>query len=120
MIGWDCVAVVLLSSWQPQKYPGVEQSGAVGDGAGCDVVMGSLHPNQPGVAHVEVAVIEVLVTVGIMVLALLDVVVTSSLHPNQPGVLHVEVEVDVVICLLVVVAPIVVEVSSRHPHQPGV
>jgi hypothetical protein len=120
VIEWDCVAVVLLSSWQPQKYPGVEQSEAVGDGAGCEVVMGSLQPNQPGVAHVEVAVAEVLVTVGIVVLVLLDVVV-SSLQPNQPGVLHVEVEVDVVvICLLVVVAPIVVEVSSRHPHQPGV
>jgi len=79
-------------------------------------VFGSLQPNQPGVSHVEVELVEVLVAVGIVELDLL-VVVTSSLQPNHPGVL--QVEVDVVVKLLVDVEPVVV-VSSRHPHHPGV
>jgi hypothetical protein len=64
------------------------------------VVVSSLHPNQPGVLHVEVVVVEVLVLVDVS-----DVV--SSRHPHQPGVLQVDVrvcilveDVDVVLALL--------------------
>lgn len=85
-----------------------------------DGVVGSLHPNHPGVLQVNVLVVEVLVGVACGgVLLLLLVVVVSSLHPNQPGVLHVEVDV-VVVVELVLVTPEVVVVSSKHPHQPGV
>ena len=45
----------------------------------------SLHPNQPGVAQVDVAV-----AVGWE-----DLLLDSSLHPNQPGVAHVVVDVRV-------------------------
>jgi hypothetical protein len=72
-----------------------------GAGAGlvvCDVVVVdvsssgslSLHPNQPGVLHVEVDEVEV----GFVVVVELPVV-DSSRHPHQPGVLHVSVRVRV-------------------------
>jgi hypothetical protein len=83
------------------------------------VVVGSLHPNQPGVLQVVVVAVtegRVVVTVGAGVAVV--VVVVGSLHPNQPGVLHV-----VVVAVLVgeVVAVVVVVVlSSRQPHHPGV
>jgi len=60
----------------------------------CDVVFvvvssSSLHPNQPGVLHVEVDDVLVLVVV------VADFDVDSSKHPHQPGVLHVSVRVRV-------------------------
>jgi hypothetical protein len=90
---------------------------AVGAGAGrvevvvkvVDVVVSSLQPNQPGVLHVEV------VDVDVLVVLLCDPVVDSSRHPHQPGVLHVSVlvradfvdvgfkDVDVAVCLELVV-----------------
>jgi hypothetical protein len=51
----------------------------------------SLQPNQPGVLHVEVD--EVLVLVAVVAVAEDDV--DSSRHPHQPGVLHVSVRVRV-------------------------
>jgi hypothetical protein len=56
------------------------------------VVVESLHPNQPGVLHVEVEV-ELVIDVEDVVV----VVVVSSRHPHQPGVLQVEVRVRVVV-----------------------
>jgi hypothetical protein len=91
---------VLLSSQQPQKRPGVRH--VVDDGgtvlAGSVVVISSsvvvvvvvvvvvlsLHPNHPGVSHVDVE-LELLVVVAS------PVVVVSSKHPHHPGVLHVSV-----------------------------
>ena len=61
-------------------------------------MVSSLHPSQPGVAHVLLGCCseDVVVTVGVdvgtevVVVTVVDVVVvTSSLHPNQPGVKHV-------------------------------
>lgn len=85
------------------------------------VAVSSLHPNHPGVSHVDVddSVVVVFVAVGIVDLGLL-VVVVSSLQPNHPGVLQVDVDVVVVVELVLVVVPEVVVVSSKHPHQPGV
>lgn len=99
------------------------------DGLGVDeeVVVGSLHPNQPGVSQVlvDVGSVEVVVTVGTGagLLGVLndeedDEVVVISLHPNQPGVSQV-VEVELELVLVEVEAPEVV-VSSRQPHHPGV
>jgi hypothetical protein len=92
-------------------------------GVVCEVVIGSLQPNQPGVLQVveDVCVVFVVVEVTVFVelVVVVVVAVTSSLQPNQPGVLHVDVEV-VVTGLLVVVTPDVVVVSSRQPHHPGV
>lgn len=88
------------SSLQPQKRPGREQvevdvdvdvkCEVVGLGPGvrscevgflsCDVVVGSLHPNQPGVSQVVLVVI----TVELVVISI--VLVIGSLQPNQPGV----------------------------------
>ena len=51
------------------------------------VVVGSLHPNQPGVLHVDVELDDVLVV--------RPEVVVSSKQPHQPGVLHVSVLVRV-------------------------
>jgi hypothetical protein len=56
------------------------------------VVVGSLHPNHPGVLQVEVLVVDDSVVVEVVVVV---VVVVSSRHPHQPGVLHVDVFVDV-------------------------
>ena len=53
------------------------------------VVVGSLHPNQPGVLQVDVD--DELVDVAVSVV----VVVVSSRHPHHPGVLHVSVRVRV-------------------------
>ncbi len=110
-----CDSVVVVTSLQPQIYPGVLQSAEGEDEAG-GVEVGSLQPNQPGVLH---GFVDVFVNVGIAVLVLVlpGVVDVSSLQPNQPGVLHVDV---VVVVVLVEVTGFVVVVSSRHPHQPGV
>lgn len=52
------------------------------------IVVGSLHPNHPGVLQVEVVIVLVMVVVGVF-----DVVVDSSRQPHQPGVLQVSVRV---------------------------
>jgi hypothetical protein len=107
-------------------YPGVLHLEEVGEDDAADVVLGSLHPNHPGVAQVVVAwalVVEVWVAVGTLVLdeVVVVVVVFSSLQPNHPGVLQVDVEVVVVVVVLLLVSvPEVVVVSSKHPHHPGV
>ena len=68
----------------------------VAEGAGAvvpvRVVVGSLHPNQPGVLHVVVVEDEVVEVV----------VVVSSRQPHHPGVLHVVVRVVVELDELVV------------------
>jgi hypothetical protein len=76
--------------------------GGVAEGAGAvvsvEVVVGSLHPNQPGVLHVVVVVVvDVLEdeVVGV-------VVVVLSRQPHHPGVLHVVVRVVVELDELVV------------------
>jgi hypothetical protein len=64
------------------------------------VVVGSLHPNHPGVLHVDVELDDVLVEVAV-------VVVVSSKQPHHPGVLQVSVRVlvaEVVLLLVVVVS----------------
>jgi hypothetical protein len=76
---------------------------ALADPLGVVVVL-SLHPNHPGVLHVEV-VDEVVVT-SLVVVA--PVVVVSSKHPHQPGVSHVAV---LVLCLVVVEVRVVVGVE---------
>jgi hypothetical protein len=58
------------------------------------VVVESLHPNQPGVLHVEV---EVELVIDVEDVVVVVVVVVSSRHPHQPGVLQVEVRVRVVV-----------------------
>ena len=69
------------------------------------VVVGSLHPNQPGVSQV----VDVEVEVELVVVEVTLVVVDSSKHPHQPGVLQVSVlvrvaEVEVGGLLVVVVS----------------
>lgn len=101
-----------------------------------EVMVSSLHPNQPGDLHVllddeggsddEVGHDEVVVMVGAGEASeedaegeelVADVMVEGSLHPNQPGVSHVfELLEDEVVLLSL---PVVV-VSSRQPHHPGV
>ena len=94
-------------SLQPPKKPGcwhdvlVEVADADGgarvtDGAGAGVtkvfvfVVGSLHPNHPGVSQVVVVdVVDEVVAVAVVA------VVVSSKQPHQPGVLHVVVRVRV-------------------------
>lgn len=99
----------------------------------------SLQPNQPGVAHVEVGSVEMLVgslqppkkpgekqvvlEVCVIVpedLVAVVVVMVLSLQPNQPGVLQVLVLVVVVSLVVVVAVPLSVVDSSRQPHHPGV
>lgn len=66
------------------------------------VVVSSLHPNQPGVLHVEVEEELVVVVTGAEV-------VVSSKHPHHPGVLQVSVrvrEVDVELLMLLVVVSV--------------
>lgn len=115
-----CDRVDVGSSSQPQKRPGVLHSPELCENAELlvevVVVVGSLQPHQPGVAH-SVDVLAVVLT-GVEINVVVCVVV-SSLQPNQPGVLQVDVVVVVVVLVLVVV-PDVVVVSSRHPHHPGV
>ena len=73
-----------------------EAVGGVGAGSGdglvmvvvCVVVCSSLQPNQPGVRHVVVVMVLVMVVVVV-------VDVLSSRQPHQPGVLHVSVLVRV-------------------------
>ena len=60
----DCVVVVLLWSLQPQKNPGVWQLVDVGDDTACELVVGSLHPNQPGDSQIADVSLGVLVAVG--------------------------------------------------------
>lgn len=70
------------------------------------VVVGSLHPNHPGVSQVVLdseLVDEVVDDVVVVVL--------SSRHPHHPGVSHVSVlvlvyEVDVLVALIVVSVPL--------------
>lgn len=69
------------------------------------LVVGSLQPNQPGVLHVVVDVLVVLVLVAV-------VVVLSSRQPHQPGVLQVEVLVEVGVVVAVVVVVVVVVCSE--------
>lgn len=70
------------------------------DAGAAVVVVGSLHPNQPGVLHVVV----VAVVVGDVVLVVPVSVVLPSRQPHHPGVLQVEVRVsDVVVVVEVVV-----------------
>lgn len=102
--------LVVGSSLQPQNLPGVSQVVVMEDGLAVSfavvvvvvvvveiveivvvvvVVVLSLHPNQPGVLHVE----EVVVGAGTDVIT--SPVVVWSKHPHQPGVWHVEVRVRV-------------------------
>ena len=82
-----------------------------------DVVVSSLQPNQPGVLHVEVDEVDVLVVL------LCDPVVDSSRHPHQPGVLQVcvlvredfDVDVEVAVCfeeVVVVSVPLLSKYSQ--------
>jgi hypothetical protein len=57
------------------------------------VVVGSLHPNHPGVLQVVVVVTDVLVLVLELVLVVFVDVLDSSKQPHQPGVLQVVVRV---------------------------
>lgn len=68
------------------------------------MVVGSLHPNHPGVLQEEVVRVLVMVVVGVIDL----VVVDSSRQPHQPGVLQVSVRVwEVVLDGLLVVLVVV-------------
>lgn len=108
-VGGDEVVggAVLVGSLQPPNQPGCRQLGLavdvgegevvviVGAGAGAGVlderelsveveVILSLQPNQPGVLHVEVELVDVDVFECVVVSG-------SSKQPHQPGVLHVSV-----------------------------
>ena len=67
------------------------------------VVVGSLHPNQPGVSQVVVIVVVVIVVNGsfddVPVEVVVVVVVYSSKQPHHPGVLQVLV-LEVVVVLV--------------------
>lgn len=100
--------VVLVTSLHPHITPGVLQVVVVDeeedeDEGGwlvdvvVDVVVGSLHPNHPGVSQVVVVaevdfgvVVRGLEVVPGVVVVLVSVVLLS-LHQNHPGVLHVDV-----------------------------
>jgi len=93
------VDVLIGSSSQPQNRPGVEHvvldDVLVGMAGFVDVMVDvvvvlSLQPNQPGVRHVVVVIVVVMVAVEVAV-----PVVVSSRHPHHPGVLHVSVRVRV-------------------------
>ena len=120
------VGIVDVGSLQPPKKPGLVHV-VVGLGVGWEVVVtvgieedllvvvtSSLQPNQPGVLHVEVE--DVVVVVVLLVEVCCDVVAVSSRHPHQPGVLHVSVRVlvfVVVVELDVVVVPSVPLLSKN-------
>lgn len=97
---------VLVGSLQPPNQPWCRQLELevdvgkdevvvmVGAGAGAGVLEGleavvvvevisSLHPNQPGVLHVDVELVDVEVSEWVVVVS------GSSKQPHQPGVLHV-------------------------------
>jgi len=78
------------------------------------VVVGSLHPNHPGVLHVDVDVEELLLLDVVVVAPL---VVDSSRHPHQPGVLHVSVLVRVELVVLLLVAVVEVPLLSKNFHN---
>lgn len=101
-----------VGSLQPPKKPGdvhvveivllvVVVVGDVGVGVGTAVLEGvagvvvvvlSLQPNQPGVLHVVVVAVDVVLLVTVPV-----AVVVSSRHPHHPGVLQVSVLVRVLV-----------------------
>lgn len=81
----------------------------VGVASTFDVVVGSLHPNQPGVSQVVVEVVSVV----LVLVAVPVVVVLSSKQPHQPGVLQVLVRV----CTFEVV--VVVDVVVSDPLLSG-
>ena len=96
------VGLVLVELLMARVVVTVGQGAALEDVVDVEevVVVGSLHPNQPGVSHVVVELEDVLVEVAV-------VVVDSSKQPHHPGVLHVSVRVlvaDVVLLLVVVVS----------------
>ena len=66
---------------------------ALGDEVTDVVVVGSLHPNQPGVLHVGVELVAE-VEDGMVV------VVDLSRHPHHPGVSQVEVRVLLVVLVV--------------------
>lgn len=88
-------SVVVVLSLHPQNLPGVSHV-VVAVGmllvlvvVVVDVVL-SLHPNHPGVLHVEVVVVEVVVVHGVVVVVVVDVaVVVSSKHPHQPVIVSI-------------------------------
>jgi len=63
-------------------------------GVGISTVL-SLHPNHPGVRHVEGFVVVVVIVIVVVLLFVDFVVVVSSRQPHQPGVLQVMVRVAV-------------------------
>ena len=78
-----------------------------------EVVVGSLHPNQPGVLQVEVVAVDVLVLILVF-----EVVVVSSRQPHQPGVLHVVVRVLVLVLEVVVELVVLSEpLLSKYFHR---
>lgn len=128
------VVVVVVESQQPQNLPGVSQFVLVDGGESLSllvddvvvvitgvllvvVVILSLHPNQPGVLHVDVEdVLVLVVVVG-------PPVVVVSRQPHQPGVLHVSVRVlvfvlfdvwDVVVDSVPLLSYIFQLAQSRH------
>ena len=74
------------------------------------VVVGSLHPNHPGVLHVVVELEVVLVVVAV-------VVVVSSKQPHHPGVLHVSVRVLVAVLVLLLLVVVSVLLLSKNFHK---
>ena len=97
------VDIVLVKSWPGDSQEvGVGALVAVTEGPGMAVavvvVVGSLHPNHPGVLQVDVLVVDDSMVVEVVMV----VVVLPSRHPHQPGVLHVDVFVDVEVEVVVV------------------
>lgn len=79
------------------------------------VVTSSLHPNHPGVLHVEVDV----VVVEVVVCVDPELVVVSSRHPHHPGVWQVDVRVCDLVVVVVVGGEVLVllPVTSFHNGQ---
>jgi len=77
------------------------------------VVVGSLHPNHPGVLQVDVLVVDDSVVVEVVMVE----VVVSSRHPHQPGVLHVDVIVDVEVDVEVEVVVVSELLPSKNFHS---
>ena len=72
------------------------------------VVVGSLHPNQPGISQVEDELGELLDVVVV------EVVVVSSRQPHQPGVLQVSVRVRVNVLVLLLLVVVSVPLLSKN------